>query len=118
MGAAPISLAGAEKERISTRSSRSKRCCSQTAFRYNPPAFPRSPASRTSRCAAATGPYMDEIFHRRPAVIRGRLIAAALMLLALGGCQALEKLAGKTHEEPLVPPPPERKLVADMQARA
>jgi parvulin-like peptidyl-prolyl isomerase len=61
---------------------------------------------------------MDEMTHRRPAVIRGRLIAAALLLLSLGGCQFLEKLAGKTHEEPLVPPPPQRKLVADTQAQA
>jgi parvulin-like peptidyl-prolyl isomerase len=61
---------------------------------------------------------MDETSHRRTAVTCGRSIAAALLLLALAGCQFLEKLAGKSHEDPVVPPPPERKLVADTPAQA
>jgi parvulin-like peptidyl-prolyl isomerase len=61
---------------------------------------------------------MEEISHRRTAVACGRPVAAALLLLALAGCQFLEKLAGKTHEDPVVPPPPIRKVVADTPAQA
>ena len=61
---------------------------------------------------------MDETSHQRTAVYRNRWIAAALLLLVLSGCQFLEKLAGKTHEDPVVPPPPDRKLVADTKAQA
>jgi len=61
---------------------------------------------------------MEENCHRRTAVACGRSIAAALLILALGGCQFLEKLSGKTHEDPVVPPPPVRKPVADTPAQA
>ena len=58
---------------------------------------------------------MDESTHPR-AVVGRRLIAAALLLLAVAGCKQLEELAGKSHSEPLVPAPPERKVAADAQS--
>src|SRR5260370_33054308 len=57
---------------------------------------------------------MDEPFHRKPVTIHRGLLNEALVFLACAGCEQLG--LGKTKGNPVVPPPPERKLPAEAQS--
>jgi len=59
---------------------------------------------------------MDELLHRESVIIHRGLLAAALMVLACAGCEQLG--LGKNKGNPVVPPPPERKLAVESTAKS
>ncbi|MGE5191845.1 MAG: hypothetical protein ACM3U2_05040, partial [Deltaproteobacteria bacterium] len=59
---------------------------------------------------------MDEFSHRRRVIFPRGLTAAALVFLVLAGCEQLG--LGKKKEDPLVPPPPQRKPVPDAEIQS